>query len=870
MRVTLPSPTAASLGKFGDVPVSLSTGVPDIRIPLFTAKGRALEVPIVLKYHAAGIRVEEIAGWAGLGWTLEAGGTITRTVRGLADESSAGYFNTGHTFYNSSNWPSPTSTIINNIVNETLDGEPDQFFFSFGGRSGEFVMGPTTTSSTVKHYRTVPYQKIQIQPTITSGQIQSWQITIEDGTKYTFEAKETNTDYNSTTPGGQIPAHFGESYTSSWHLTEIMSPGGDVISFYYGSYTARHRIGTYIERFDQVVSNPAGCVPTQSTVINEYEITVQRLDSIKAAAHTIKFTTALRSDALHPTSGAQQERRIDKIIVTTPTGTVLRQFLFDHDYFSGNRLRLRNVYEQDPSGASLPPYSFTYDGQSLPAIASNAQDHWGYHNGKTNSSLIPPAVTPSGAYLTGADRSPDPTKMRMGILTKITYPTGGYNEFVYEANDYGAIGHFATAPTDSGPPQSSPLNANGFQGLVSTTFTIGGTQSVIATVNVSLDPACGTQAGCPWAEIVGVQVFNDPGIYYLELDPDTYTQRASDEAAGGHASISISWRDVGPAWGKKKLAGGLRVAEVRAADAMGNVTIRKYKYTLQSDSTRSSGIVNAEPAYTYYYFSSACSYFSRSSTSKMPLGSGAPVVYREVTVWNGSNGEYGKTRHTFRSVKDAADGQTLVASWPYSRVTSFEWKRGQQTGMREYNAAGQIQKRDTLLYAFRDEGTPDTTTTRKFRGISINQFSAGQVGSSIVYNPFEVISAWTYQSADSTTLHNETGGGSFSTSRSYSYDNPKHVQLTKIVEINSDGRQRTTRMRYPADYDTGSGNAEAIALTAMQGTAHMHSPVIERWVTETVGSTETILEAVLTTFRAVSGRYLPYQRFVIDIPGALP
>jgi hypothetical protein len=77
-------------------------------------------------------------------------------------------------------------------------------------------------------------------------------------------------------------------------------------------------------------------------------------------------------------------------------------------------------------------------------------------------------------------------------------------------------------------------------------------------------------------------------------------------------------------------------------------------------------------------------------------------------------------------------------------------------------------------------------------------------------------------------------------------------------------------MRYPADYDTGSGNAEAIALTAMQGTAHMHSPVIERWVTETVGSTETILEAVLTTFRAVSGRYLPYQRFVIDIPGALP
>jgi hypothetical protein len=43
MRVTVPSPTAASLGKFGDVPVSFYTGVPNISIPLFTAKGRTLE-----------------------------------------------------------------------------------------------------------------------------------------------------------------------------------------------------------------------------------------------------------------------------------------------------------------------------------------------------------------------------------------------------------------------------------------------------------------------------------------------------------------------------------------------------------------------------------------------------------------------------------------------------------------------------------------------------------------------------------------------------------------------------------------------------------------------------------------------------------
>src|SRR5262245_2688761 len=71
MRPTVPSPTAASLGKFGDVPVSYFTGIPQISIPLFTAKGRTLELPVSLSYHASGIKLEEIGGWVGMGWSLE-------------------------------------------------------------------------------------------------------------------------------------------------------------------------------------------------------------------------------------------------------------------------------------------------------------------------------------------------------------------------------------------------------------------------------------------------------------------------------------------------------------------------------------------------------------------------------------------------------------------------------------------------------------------------------------------------------------------------------------------------------------------------------------------------------------------------------
>lgn len=86
------SATAASLGKFGDIPVSLYTGTPNISIPLHEVNSRSLSIPLSMSYHASGIKVEEIAGWVGLGWALDTGGVITRTIRGIPDEFPLGYY----------------------------------------------------------------------------------------------------------------------------------------------------------------------------------------------------------------------------------------------------------------------------------------------------------------------------------------------------------------------------------------------------------------------------------------------------------------------------------------------------------------------------------------------------------------------------------------------------------------------------------------------------------------------------------------------------------------------------------------------------------------------------------------------------------
>lgn len=72
INVIPPSPEAASLGKFGEVPVSYYTGIPDISIPLVQIAEKNLAVNVGLSYHAGGIKVEETASRVGLGWALNA------------------------------------------------------------------------------------------------------------------------------------------------------------------------------------------------------------------------------------------------------------------------------------------------------------------------------------------------------------------------------------------------------------------------------------------------------------------------------------------------------------------------------------------------------------------------------------------------------------------------------------------------------------------------------------------------------------------------------------------------------------------------------------------------------------------------------
>ena len=53
--VVPPSPSVAALFKANEIPVSLSTGIPQINLPIYTVQEGNIEVPIYISYTGGGI-----------------------------------------------------------------------------------------------------------------------------------------------------------------------------------------------------------------------------------------------------------------------------------------------------------------------------------------------------------------------------------------------------------------------------------------------------------------------------------------------------------------------------------------------------------------------------------------------------------------------------------------------------------------------------------------------------------------------------------------------------------------------------------------------------------------------------------------------
>lgn len=455
-RVVPPAPEAASLGKFGNTPVSLFTGTPKVSVPFYELKGNSLSVPVQLSYNAAGFNPQEIATWTGLGWSLSAGGVITRSVIGNPDVKS-NYFIT----------PSPlevpiTSDMIlyNDYLNDLKRGyreaQPDIYFFNFGGYSGKFMIKPNGDIMMFEKNNLV------VTHCLTSCDPGNGYFTVKDasGNTYQFTAVEVSNTISSNNDNNTEVPIVQHMYESAWFLTSVTSAdGNEEIIFQYHNPTSYHY------PHSQAVANQAtvytfnvgaGTPPSISYSYSGAPITgisrryLQKI-ILKRASNDISyidFNSVIdqRQDLGHSYNEFQGERLLTDIKVyskaTDFTFKLIKQFNFLYSYFGNSndtwqlkRLRLDQVQEvsTEINTPNPPPYIFEYNSGTIPHLGTGGIDHWGFSNG-----IVTYTTTPSSTYngqeviVTATNRIPALGGSSNCMLQKIKYPTGGYTSFEYE------------------------------------------------------------------------------------------------------------------------------------------------------------------------------------------------------------------------------------------------------------------------------------------------------------------------------------------------------------------------------------------------------------------------------------------------------
>ncbi|MEN8193824.1 MAG: hypothetical protein ABFS12_13460 [Bacteroidota bacterium] len=478
------SPEAQAFTKYGNMPVNMYTGTPNIQIPIYTHKGRELDLPISLTYDASGIKVEQLATNVGLGWNLNVGGRVTRITNGMPDDFSL----TSHTYgpYKSF-WDTevkngitayddlstnPTFGSYQNVVDylyflkkandNEYDIQPDYFSFNALGNKDMIVIDVST-----KIPKTLNNPRIEVSLTKpvagANTPITKWTVTMDDGTIYTFEETEVSQDTNLNDTGPNTFYGFKKEFNSSWLLTKIESANGkDIYEFTYtdlGFWTSNSNASsiTGVTNVIEIDNNIPPVIPTDTNLMgynsSEYKI---RQKVLREITHNGKRIVDI--DLLTDRWDMTVDSAIEKIYIydddtDNNTADLHKSYNFNFSYFrtanaklppynSGNipltsnvRLKLDSINIKDRNSVIVKDYSFEYIyPYSIASTTSKSQDYYGYYNGVSNTVLYPTSSAPTITGYNGANRDPSFSSSKKGLLNKITYPTGGHTEFEYEPN----------------------------------------------------------------------------------------------------------------------------------------------------------------------------------------------------------------------------------------------------------------------------------------------------------------------------------------------------------------------------------------------------------------------------------------------------
>lgn len=838
-----PAPNAASLGKYGEIPVSLASGTPNISIPLGELKQGDLSVPIQLSYHASGIKVEDVASWIGLGWSLDAGGVITRTVRGRPDDD----FNNG--YFKNPEITDEFLSVLGNlkaIESNDYDSQPDLYFFNIMGYSGELLINKD------KAIFTNPHQDIKVN--ILENQDYKWLVVLPNGVKCYFgksgilgalDNTQTYSDYQ----------ELEQDVVTAWYIGKIEAPNGiDYIHFEYDqetiSYTNSPMEVVYQLRPGQVFLMTSGgsyyCkVEIPDFKDNNYITTNQH--SIKKLSGTTGSVEYIKSSELR--KDLKGSKALSNIIFRDKHQNLIKQYDLVQNYFStgeiinnsdaynSHRLRLDEIKVLDNKGVEVKKYVYEYYDLVLPDRLSFAKDHWGYYNNNQVSTGVPKLIKKAdGNWVvinSGGIRDTDPSKVNACMLKKITYPTGGSSTFIYEANTYSYVGKDKIKePIWERTTLSSntrPIDANGeyIDGYKEFSFEV--LEPYITLVRANAASKYMNEPVVAMATL-NYEYRSSPDAYvssdcskdktspddpssgcgrsfegYVALDKGKYTLTVNGEYHNNDywasANITID-RVIGYKEGLF-YAGGVRIKQIINNDGVNSYT-KSYFY--EGDEDLSSGVLVNEPLYHFDYRAEEeaasagfqnmyvdCRHDAYAAASKVQLGSdvGSTVTYSKVKVVDSE----GYTTTTFTSAKDYLD--FTRAAYPFPPSLSRRLYRGKQKEVVVRDENDNVLSRTVNHYNFEQSNSSLGSIISKgvVIGKKIHRFQplaqdyVYKFYDSRVFNPLPI----------KTESYTYFRGDSIGTTTLYEYDEQKrHNQVVnQLVQLGN--KTTITQYVYPTD-----------------------------------------------------------------------
>lgn len=802
-----PSPEAAGIARFGNYEVSEFTGVPNISIPLYTVKVGDLTVPVSINYHASGNKVTDIPSRVGLGWSLEAGGTITRKIEERPDElpgyNGTSYFNATPTSEGRVKTPAEINpaadsslTYLYRVDHGTYDVQPDIFSYSFPGHSGKFLFNQ---KDNFKPF-VIPFSPIAITKTQATTNTVIFSIKDEGGNKYDFNTSE----WSST--GGGIPLNA----TSAWMLSDMISANTqDTINFKYSTRTGGGINDEYFSdfvTFDDAISGQHYNYNTPVYGSDQGSVATwwQQLDEIDFRNGKIVFESA--PEARTDFSGRYQlQKRINRIKIFSydaqaNTYALIKTIQFFHSYFRNGtdnataRLKLDSMQVLSSSNIVVETYKFDYNtAVSLPDNKSRMKDYWGYFNNIQNKNsdnletLIPQMVVPynvppsaPGTIQIGGNhsnaRDPDPAYMQAGILQKITFPTGGYTQFEYETNKY----------LDD---QNNPKYAGGLR-------------------------------------IKSIKSYEKSGA-----TPLIKTYKYGDSESGyGRANFSLE----------------------------------TYFFSSHQPCRYVDMLLDPIGMCQPYSYKTINTYFSN-PTNDIEGYDGSPVVYSTVTEYTGDSLiNKGKTVYKFN---DKTDAPTSIIGYGKALFDSYHFVRGLPTNKLIYKNDGTnnyvLLSEKRAGYKFFDyqwsAGGIGLSVSKKINdegtGTGDGDIGEESRNSCFVYsdnynynyNNYNIVSGDNKLVADTSILYDQINPGKAIVSiTNYTYDDLTHLNLTQVQTVNSKGDILKTTFTYPYNYSTSP-------YTTMN-TNH----IWDKQITETKFNSTTQLTKQTNNYASfASNNYLP-------------